>query len=186
MGADRAALALALALAFAPGTAPAQAFLIWGVQVEQVEGRFGDGDPLLAWDGDAFVGTDELKVVLRSEGEYAFEENGFEKLENQLRLQVPVSEFFDAVAGVRVDTPSDGPDRVHGVVGLHGLARQWFEVDADMFLSDYPTRCRVLLGENRPATTRSPSARGRAARGRTTPSARHPACAPVRDRAPRA
>jgi copper resistance protein B len=48
-----------------------------------------------------------------------------------------VAEFWDVVAGVRVDTP-DGPDRVWGVIGLHGLAPQWFEIDADLFLSDEP------------------------------------------------
>ena len=42
------------------------------------------------------------------------------------------------VAGVRVtplDTP-DGPDRLFGVVGVAGLAPQWIEVDADLFVSE--------------------------------------------------
>ncbi len=48
-----------------------------------------------------------------------------------------MTDFFDALAGVRFDTP-EGPDRIHGVLGLHGLAQQWFEVDADLFLSEHP------------------------------------------------
>ena len=111
--------------------------IVWGFQAEQLEYRAGDGSDVFAWDFDAFAGKDELRFVWRSEAEFEFEEDAFESLENQARLQTPISDFFDAVAGVRVDTP-EGPDRVYGVVGLHGLAPQWFEIDADLFISDRP------------------------------------------------
>ncbi len=122
------------AIAAAPATAEP---LIWGIDVEQLEYRARDGNDVFAWEAKALVGTDELKFVLRSEAEREIADSAFEKLETQARLQVPISTFFDAVAGVRVDTP-DGPDRVFGVVGVHGLAPQWFEVDADLFVSDRP------------------------------------------------
>jgi copper resistance protein B len=38
-------------------------------------------------------------------------------------------------AGFRVDTPN-GPDRSYSVLGLSGLAPQWFEIDADFFVSE--------------------------------------------------
>lgn len=118
--------------------APARAEMpFWGIQIEQLEYRAGEDTQLFAWDGDAFYGTDELKLVWRSEAEYDFDHSAFEKLENQIRLQTPVSDFFDAVAGFRADTPK-GPDRLSGVIGLHGLAPQWFEVDLDFFISDKP------------------------------------------------
>ena len=102
--------------------------LIYGVQIEQLEHRYSDNQSnVLAWDGDALIGTDELKFVLRSEGEFETKTDTLESMETQARLQKPISTFFDAVAGVRVDTP-DGPDRVHGVLGVHGLAPQWFEM----------------------------------------------------------
>lgn len=112
--------------------------LIWGVQAEQFEYRIGETTRIGAWDFDAMIGSDELKFVLRSEAEYDFDHSAFETLENQARLQIPVSTFFDAVGGVRVDTPDEGPERIYGVVGVHGLAPQWFELDADLFLSDRP------------------------------------------------
>ena len=127
--------ALAPAVLLASPVAAEQ--FIWGIQAEQLEYRIGEESDVLAWDFDAIAGTDELKFVWRSEAEFSFDEDAFETLENQARLQVPVSDFFDAVAGVRVDTP-DGPDRLYGVLGLHGLAQQWFEVDADLFLSKDP------------------------------------------------
>jgi len=113
--------------------------LIYGVQIEQLEHRYSDNQSnVLAWDGDALIGTDELKFVLRSEGEFETKTDTLESMETQARLQKPISTFFDAVAGVRVDTP-DGPDRVHGVLGFHGLAPQWFEIDADLFISKNPS-----------------------------------------------
>ncbi|GAB5470541.1 MAG: hypothetical protein Kilf2KO_35710 [Rhodospirillales bacterium] len=111
--------------------------LVWGVQAERLEYRVNEDENLFAWDFDAFVGGDELKFVWRSEAEYVIDDKAFETLENQARLQVPISDFFDAVAGVRVDTP-DGPNRVFGVLGLHGLAPQWFEIDADLFIAQDP------------------------------------------------
>jgi len=79
--------------------------VVWGIQVEQAEYRVGEGSDILAWDLDASVGKDELKFVLRSEAEYATGEDSFETLENQSWLQTPVTDFFDAVVGVRLDTP---------------------------------------------------------------------------------
>lgn len=134
----RKALPGAVAMAVASATPALAEPLLWGIQAEQLEYRAGDGSDILAWDFDVFAGTDELKFVWRSEAEFALEDDAFETLENQARLQRPITDFFDAVAGVRFDTP-DGPDRVHGVLGLHGLAPQWFEIDADLFLSDDPS-----------------------------------------------
>lgn len=131
-------LAFAAVCAAALLATPARAEMVfWGIQAEQAEYRWGQGSDVAAWDLDAFVGTDELRLVWRSEGEYALADHAFETLENQARLQFPLSDFFDGVVGVRLDTP-EGPDRVYGVLGIHGLTRQWFEIDADLFLSDHP------------------------------------------------
>ena len=110
---------------------------LWAIQVENAEYRGGDNLSVFAWDLDAYVGSDEFKVVWRSEGEFDLKDETFETLENQIRGQVPISTFFDAVAGVRVDT-TRGSTRAHAVVGVKGLAPQWFEIDADFYISDYP------------------------------------------------
>ena len=129
-----------LAVVLAPlllGASPVAAEpLIWGVQAEQLEYRANENKDMLAWDFDAIVGTDELKLVWRSEGEYGLDEDLFETLENQARVQVLISTFFDAVGGVHVETPDNQPDRIHGVVGIKWLVPQWFEVDVDLFISD--------------------------------------------------
>ena len=59
----------------------------------------------------------------------------FEVLEHQLVVQRLATDFFDVKAGVRYDAPI-GPNRWFAVIGAHGLAQQWFELDADLFLSE--------------------------------------------------
>jgi copper resistance protein B len=135
-----AARAAAIGAGAALVSAPALAQnVFWAFQAEEMEYRLGEGgEDVFAWDTDAFVGTDELKLRWVSKAEYVFEEDVWEDLENQLRLQTPISAFWDVVAGVRVDTPA-GPNKVYGVLGVHGLAPQWTEVDADFYISENPT-----------------------------------------------
>jgi len=124
------------ALSISPSLAQQKGLLIYGLQLEELEFRRGDeGEELFAWNGDAFVGTDEVKLRWLGEGEYDNTTSKFEGLENRLVLQWPISPFFDMKAGFRVDTPN-GPDRSYSVLGLTGLAPQWFEIDADFFVSE--------------------------------------------------
>ena len=117
-------------------TARKQPLTTWGVQLEEFEYRYSDDDEELGvWEADSFYGTDELKLRWISKGEYSLEERAYESLENQLVGQVPISKFFDAKAGVRFDTP-EGPDRTYAVLGVVGLAPQWFEIDANLYMSD--------------------------------------------------
>lgn len=131
---------MALALAAVAAAAPARAEMLddaWfaAVRVDQLEYRAGGDSNLAAWDLEASYGSDEWKLALESEAEYALRPDEFETLENRLVVRRMVSEFFDARAGLRLDTPH-GPDRVYGLLGFEGLARQWFEVDGDLFLSE--------------------------------------------------
>ncbi len=117
-------------------TSRKQALTSWGVQFEELEYRYSDDDEELGvWSADFFYGTDDLKVRWLTKGEYAIEEQAYEGLENQLVGQVPISDFFDAKAGVRFDTP-EGPDRTYAVLGITGLAPQWFEIDANLYVSE--------------------------------------------------
>jgi len=130
--------ALAAALTSGLGSPAAAEKPIWGFQAEQLEYRFTDGEDAVVWDFDALAGTDELRFVWRSEGELGESSGEFEGLENQLRLQMPISTFFDSVVGIQASTPDGGPDRYNAVFGVKGLAPQWFEIDADLYVSDHP------------------------------------------------
>ncbi len=110
--------------------------IFYGVQMEELEYRQGDqSENLLVWDGDAFIGTDEIKLRWLGKGEYDTDGEVLETMENRLVLQKPISDFFDLKAGVRLDAP-EGTDRWFGVLGVAGLAPQWIEVDADLFVSE--------------------------------------------------
>lgn len=136
---------LSLAMATLTGPAFAQedaakktqtAKTFWGVSAEKLEYRYSDADEELAViEGDAFYGTDELKFRWLFEGEWEEAHNAWETLENQFVAQVPVDDFWDAKAGIRVDTP-EGKDRVYGVLGFTGLAPYWFEIDTNLYVSD--------------------------------------------------
>lgn len=131
-----AAGAIVAAFAAAPAVAQETNLIYYGVQLEEFEHRRGDeGEKLLVWNGDTFVGTDELKLRWLSQGEYDTKSRKLESVENRLVLQAPVTDFFDVKAGIRADTPK-GKSRLYGVLGLTGLAKQWIEVDADLFVSD--------------------------------------------------
>ncbi len=137
LSSDRLIVALGLSIMIGSVAQNARAEpLTYGVQVEQLEYRSTDEGGTYVWDFDAVAGTDELKFVWRSEGEVAEGSGEIESLESQLRLQMPISRFFDAVVGVYAQTPDDLPERYAAVVGVKGLAPQWFEIDADLFLSD--------------------------------------------------
>lgn len=108
----------------------------WGVSAEKLEYRYSDSDEELGViEGDAFYGTDELKFRWLFSGEWEEADNAWETLENQFVGQIPVDDFWDAKAGIRIDTP-EGSDRVYGVLGLTGLAPFWFEVDTNLYVSD--------------------------------------------------
>ncbi len=105
------------------------------VKIDQLEFRFQDGDDIAAWDGQARIGTDRHKLAVKSEGEYLVDPNKMENAEVQLLYQRLISDFFDAQIGVRHDFEPD-PSRTFAVVGINGLAPQWLEVDASLFLSE--------------------------------------------------
>lgn len=108
----------------------------WGVSAEKFEYRYSDSDEKLAViETDAWYGSDELKFRWQFTGEWEEAHNAWETLENQFLAQTPISEFWDAKAGIRIDTP-EGPDRVYGVIGLTGLAPYWFEIDTNLYVSD--------------------------------------------------
>ena len=104
------------------------------VKIDQLELRSQDGDALLVWEGQGRIGTDDDKLALKTEGEYFRAEGKVENAEVQLLYQRLISDFFDAQVGIRHDFKPD-PSRTFGVIGINGLAPQWFEADASFFVS---------------------------------------------------
>ena len=89
----------------------------------------GDG---YLWDAQGWYGGDIDKLWIKSEGEGTFGEP-IEQAEVQALWSHAVAPFFNLQGGVRHDFA--GPARTHAVIGVQGLARYRFEVDAAVFLS---------------------------------------------------
>src|SRR3990170_6864165 len=103
------------------------------VLIERLEARF-DGENGYLLDGQAWYGGDIDRLLLKVEGEGAFE-GGFEGAETQALWSHAISPWFDLQTGARFDV-GRGEDRGHLVVGVQGLAPYWIELEAAAFLSE--------------------------------------------------
>ena len=133
-GAAWAALVLGSGVAHAQDISDA-GLTYWNVTAERVEYRVAEDQEVLALEGGATYGTDKLKLRYEVEAEYDLDTNELEAPKNQLVLQKPISAFFDAKAGAGYADFGE-EERFYGVIGVHGLAPQWFEIDADITLSE--------------------------------------------------
>lgn len=100
----------------------------------RLEAQYGtDGDgPVTGWDFDGWIGTDEDKLWLKSEGEHA--ERELEHTEFWALYSRNVSTFWDLQAGIRQDTRPE--PTTYAVLGVNGLAPYFFETEAHLFVSD--------------------------------------------------
>jgi copper resistance protein B len=86
------------------------------------------------WEGEGWFGGDINRLIVKTEGEGSFG-GATEQAEFQLLYGRAISPYFNLHAGVRYDVrPS--PSRGYAVVGLEGLAPYWFDVGAQVFVSD--------------------------------------------------
>jgi len=97
------------------------------------EYRVGDGENGYRWEGEAWVGGDLNRLVIKSEGEGG--EDGIDAAEVQALYSRAVSPYFDLQAGLRQDFQS-GPKRTYATVGFEGGAPYWFETAGSLFLSN--------------------------------------------------
>ena len=102
---------------------------------DRLEYRSSDSADLMLWDLQAWVARDYNKLFLETEGEYSLNEDTFESFETEVLYGRAISSFWDFRTGLRYDF-DPGPERAFAVVGLLGLAPLWFEVDANLYLSE--------------------------------------------------
>lgn len=85
------------------------------------------------WEGEAWYGTDEHRLVVKTEGE-GLRGAAVEHAEVQALYSRPVTLYGDLQAGVRQDL-QPGPDRTYATVGFESLFPYWFEAEGALFLS---------------------------------------------------
>ena len=84
------------------------------------------------WDGEAWIGGDSNRFVVKSEGDGS-RRDGLGSAEAQALLSHAIGPYFDLQAGVRQDFAPRA--RTYASVGVQGLAPYWFDVSAALFLS---------------------------------------------------
>jgi copper resistance protein B len=89
-------------------------------------------DAALAWDVQAYYGGDYNKLWLKSEGAHEEHEDDVrvEALWNRI-----VTPWWSSQVGVRQDF-GDAPSRTWLALGIEGLAPQWFDVEAAIYLRE--------------------------------------------------
>lgn len=100
---------------------------------DQLEGRFGFNEGnTFRWEAQGWIGTDENRLWLFSEGRYS--NNELDDGIQQLFYGRAISTYFDALIGIRYDLDSL-PSRGWGAIGIQGLAPQFFKVSATAYIS---------------------------------------------------
>ncbi len=97
-----------------------------------------------SWDLDGWIGTDDNKLWLKSEGEHL---NGkIESAEFWALYSRNISTFWDAQLGIRYDNKPSST--TYAVMGMNGLAPYYFETEAHAFLSNDGDVTARLRSEN--------------------------------------
>ncbi|MEM7504097.1 MAG: copper resistance protein B [Pseudomonadota bacterium] len=99
------------------------------VQADRLEQLLDEDETV--WDVQGWIGDDLHKLWVKAEGE---REDSTDESELQLLYSRAWTPFFDWQIGLRQDFQPES--RTQLVVGLQGLAPQWFEIDSALFLSD--------------------------------------------------
>lgn len=102
---------------------------------DRLEYQTAEGNEKLLWDVQAWVGSDDNKLWLKSEGAWLIDPEEFEEAESELFFSRNIARFWDLQIGIRHDFKPD-PDRTFAALGVEGLAPYWFEVEATAYVSE--------------------------------------------------
>lgn len=108
---------------------------------DRLEYAAGDDEDTLNYEATGWYGGDRNRLWLETEGEDTVDPGGEGGHLEQLDLLYGrlISAFWDLQVGGSYELeygPGPDPDRFSAVLGIQGLAPQWFEVDANLRLSD--------------------------------------------------
>ncbi len=104
-------------------------------RVDRLEYQTKEGDEILLWDIEAWVGRDYNKIYFKSEGTYLLDDDKAEEISTELLYSRNIASFWDLQAGIRHDFRPE-PTRTFAALGVEGLAPLWFEVDATAYVSE--------------------------------------------------
>ena len=104
----------------------------------------GNDGAVASWDVKGYVGTDEDKLYLKTEGEH--KDGKLETAEAWALYSRNIVMFWDAQAGIRYDLKPNST--AYLALGFNGLAPYWFETEAHLFVSQQGHVSARLREEN--------------------------------------
>ncbi|MFZ4688155.1 MAG: copper resistance protein B [Polymorphobacter sp.] len=102
----------------------------WSFSTAEVDYTRLDGQDVVNWDAEGWIGGDTHKFWWRSEGET--DGPRFDQVEFQALYSRNVATFFDLQGGVRYDVEPDA--RGYAVVGIQGLSPYFFETQLHAYI----------------------------------------------------
>jgi copper resistance protein B len=102
------------------------------VMINLAEYQTGPAGGGYRWDGQAFIGGDLNRLVIKSEGEGSGRD-GLGDAEVQGLYSHAIGPYFDLQAGVRQDFGR--ASQTYATAGVEGVLPYWFDVEAAVFLS---------------------------------------------------
>jgi len=106
--------------------------LLYKVEFDELEWQGGSGPDALAWRGEAWLGKDEHKLLLKTRGERT--NAATEEFELQLLYAQAIAPFWDLQFGWRGDF-QPGDERNWFALGVEGLAPGFIESELTAFAS---------------------------------------------------
>jgi copper resistance protein B len=107
--------------------------ILFHAELDQFEERLDAGDYGLRWDGEAWVGTDQMRLWLKSEGYVTASQT--RDGQDEALYDRPLTTYFDLQTGVRYDLDSYA-GRGWGAIGLEGLAPFNIKISGTAYASD--------------------------------------------------
>lgn len=102
--------------------------------LEQAESRWNGRNQEFRYDGQAWSGTDMNKLWLKSEGT-VLNTGRFTDGQHEILYDRPISSYFDAQAGLRIDLDS-AVTRTWAAFGVQGLSLYFFDLEATAYISE--------------------------------------------------
>lgn len=126
------------------GAPPVMDNAIYGhALLDQFEARLGDGGQF-RYDGQAWLGTDENKLWVKSEG-LVTQYGQFTDGQHEVLADHAITSYFDVQAGLRSDL-DNGTTRTWAALGIQGLAAYFFDLEATLYASDQGHYAARLVG----------------------------------------
>lgn len=101
------------------------------VLFNRLERSYGKSSNATAYDGQAWFGNNDDRLVIKAEGEVS--RGNVESARTEVLWGHAIATYWDTQLGARFDN-GIGPDRSWLAFGVQGLAPYWFEVDAAAYV----------------------------------------------------